>query len=104
MTVKSLEKRILTLEKKYITLYNRFYAMGMRKDREEAHRRHLNTSKRWTKRFERFSRGQFHQLGRLLGGLKQGKTIMLLDARQKNLLNQKLAGRCGWNDEGKIGE
>lgn len=89
--VHPLHKRIRTLEKQVLRLYNNYYANNVR--RHEAYKKRTKTIEAWCKRLAEIDSDQLRKLGRIVDGIKKGRHVMTLTLQQRNLLNQILAGR-----------
>ncbi len=86
-----IELQIARLKKQYRTLYNRTYAITVR--RSEMQKQREQQLRRWIKATENFSSIQLRQLGCILSGLRRGKKIMMLTQREHSLLKYKLLAK-----------
>src|SRR3990167_2821904 len=100
---KSVEKRIANLERKierltkvYKTFYNNQYAVLVR--RKEGNKKHRKWVKRWAEILEKME-PKLRQIGRVIGQVKKGKTIMTLSRREYRLLYHKLRGYTAWESK-----
>lgn len=83
------EERIDALEKKLLTLYNRFYASNIRADRRNLYRRQTELMKRWVEKMDGLP---MRKLAWLATRLENGRHIMTLDNRERSLLTAILKG------------
>lgn len=82
-----IEKRLDSLEKRFLTLYNRFYARSIR--RQELYDRRKVVLLQSIRNLERW-RGVMNRLGKVFSSIEKGRSLITLSPRERTLLNSWL--------------
>lgn len=95
----TVEKRLAALEKKYMTLYNRFYARSIR--RSETFEKKTINMNRLAENYQKIN-SLFKRLAPITDQLRNDKRILVTLSRpQYQALHACLQGRREWNKESK---